>query len=182
LLSYLLRALQAPSEDRELARLGEISTRELARRARSSGARPNSIQREAIAFDRECAAVQAANAIQVWFDEQNIPSADRKQIIDQASLLRVSVKKVDLGSLGASLPDIPLIEIIRLFRPADLGTDGHSIAWFARWLSDWVHHGILDEAVRVRALELSRRGTRSIAFLRAGRDLSSFQEREVSSH
>lgn len=157
MLSYLLRALQAPIEDRELARLGNITTRELARRARSSGARQNSIQREAVAFDRECAAVRSANAIQVWFDQQKVPSADREQIIDQASLLQVSVKKVDLGSLEASLPDIPLTVIIRLLRPADLPTDeNHTILWFARWLSDWTHHGILDETVRVRALELAR--------------------------
>ena len=72
-------------------------------------------------------------------------------------MLQVSVKKVDLGSLEASLPDIPLTVIIRLLRPADLPTDeNHTILWFARWLSDWTHHGILDETVRVRALELAR--------------------------
>ena len=137
LLSYLLRALQAPAKDRELARLGDITTRELVRRARSSGTRPNSIQRESLAFDRECVAVQAGHAIKVWLDEQSIPSADQEQIMDQASSLTASVKRVDLGSLGASLPDIPLVEIIRLFRPADLGTnDDHSIAWFAQWLGD----------------------------------------------
>jgi hypothetical protein len=157
LLSYLLRALQAPAKDRELARLGNITTRELVRRAGSAGTCPSSIQREAIAFGTECAAVRAGHAIKEWFDEQRIPSADREQIINKASLLYVSLNTANLGSLGASLPDIPLPEIIRIFRPADPRTDDdRSISLFAQWLSDWTHHGVLDDEVRVRAVELAR--------------------------
>lgn len=63
LLSHLLRAAQASAEDRELARCGEIGTRELARRAGSSGTRSTSMQREAVAFDLERAATQASQSI-----------------------------------------------------------------------------------------------------------------------
>jgi transposase-like protein len=82
LLSYLLRAARAPVEDRELARLGEISTRELVHRAGSPVSRPTSIAREALAFDSECAAVQASRAIANWLDEQKIADADRAKVID----------------------------------------------------------------------------------------------------
>jgi hypothetical protein len=48
----------------------------------------------------------------------------------------------DLGSLGAYLPDIPLDEVIRPFRPADIENDGNrSVAWFAEWLARYEMHG-----------------------------------------
>jgi hypothetical protein len=78
LLSHLLRAKRASAEDRELARYGEISSRELVRRAGSSATSFRSPHGEAIAFDREYAAVQAGHAITKWFDEQKVASTDRE--------------------------------------------------------------------------------------------------------
>jgi hypothetical protein len=84
LLSHLVRATQAPVEDRELARCGEISTRELARRAGSSGTRTTSTQREAVAFDRERAATQASQIITGWLDFEKVANTDRDRVINQA--------------------------------------------------------------------------------------------------
>src|SRR5664279_2569609 len=70
LLSHLLRAARAPAEDRERARCGEISTRELARRAGTSQTRSTSTQYESIAFESELAAVRASQAITRWLDEE----------------------------------------------------------------------------------------------------------------
>ena len=156
LLSHLLRAARASAEDRELARSGAISTRELVRRTGSSATRPRSIHGEAIAFDCEYAAVQAGQAITNWFDEQKVASTDRQQVIAQACSYQASADMPDLGSLGAYLPDIPLDEVIRLFRPAHIENDGnHSVAWFAEWLALWTLHGVLDDRVRTRALDLA---------------------------
>jgi hypothetical protein len=66
LLSCLLKAARAPAEDRELARSGEISTRELVRRSGWVKRRRASIAREALLFDSECAALQASRAIAHW--------------------------------------------------------------------------------------------------------------------
>ncbi len=156
LLSYLLRAARASAEDRELARSGAISTRELVRRTGSSAARARSIHGEAIAFDCECAAVQAGQAITNWFDEEKVASADRQQVIAQACSYQASAEMPDLGSLEAYLPDIPLDEVIRLFRPDHIETDGNpSVAWLAEWLALWTLHGVLDDSVRIRALKLA---------------------------
>ena len=156
LLSHLLRAARARAEDRELARSGEISTRELVRRAGSSAFRSRSIHGEGIAFDCEFAAVQASQAITNWFDEQQVASTEREEVIKQAGSYQARADMPDLGSLGAYLSDIPLGEVIRLFRPADIENDGNrSVAWFAEWLALWTLHGILDDRVRTRALDLA---------------------------
>ena len=157
LLSHLLRAAQAPAEDRELARCGEMSTRELARRAGTSRTRSTSTPREAIAFDRERAAAQASQAITRWLDEVKVANADRDRVIEQACLLHVKADRSAARSLEDYLPDIPLVEVIRLFRPAPSESDGdRPVAWFAKWLALWTLHGILDDRVRFRALELAR--------------------------
>jgi hypothetical protein len=155
LLSHLLRALEAPAEDRELARSGDISTRELVRKAQSSGF---SMQREARAFDYEREVMKASQAIMRWFNEENVASADREQVVEQAFLLLVNADTSEAGPLEAYLPDIPLGEVIRLFRPACLGIDGDSgLALLSEWLALWTLHGILDDRVRARALELARK-------------------------
>jgi transposase-like protein len=156
LLSHLLRALQASAKDRELARSGEISTRELVRRAGSSGTRSTLRRREAIAFELERAALLASEAITKWLDEEKVAGSDREQVIVQACLHLTSADKLDLGSLGATLPDLPVNEVIRLFRPALLQTDEEqTVARFARWLGLWTLHWISDDRVRARALELA---------------------------
>ena len=157
LLSYLLRAASAPAEDRELARSGEISTRELVRRAVSSGSHPASIAREALAFDCECAAIQASRAIANWLDEQKITHADQSKVIDEARLLNVHADEVALGSLEAYIPDIPLDEVIRIVRPGGQDPDReHSVGWYSEWLGRWAAHWIRDDVVRSRALEIAR--------------------------
>jgi len=125
LLSYFLRAASAPAEDRELARSGEISTREIVRRASSSRGRSTSMVREAIAFDNECAAIQASRAITNWLDEQELTCGDRAMVIEQARLFNVHVDDLSLETLEPYLPDIPLVELNHIFS-ARLGRFGRT--------------------------------------------------------
>jgi hypothetical protein len=123
----------------------------------TSRTRSTSTQREAIAFDRERAAAQASHAITRWLDEENVANADRDRVIEQACLLHVKADRSAARSLEDYLPDIPLVEVIRLFRPARSESDGdRPVAWFAKWLALWTLHGVLDDRVRSRALELAR--------------------------
>jgi transposase-like protein len=156
LLSYLLKAAKALVEDRELARFGEISTRELVRRTGSSRGRSTSKAREAIAYDRECAAIQASHAITKWLDEQKLTYAERAKVLSQAQLLNVDADEIVLGSLEGFLPDVPLDEVIRIFRPSGLEWDrANSVGWHSEWLAHWSLHGILDDVIRVRAFEIA---------------------------
>ncbi len=119
------------------------------------------MSREAVAFDSECTAVQVSSAITKWLDEQKVTNADRVKVIDQARLLNVNADTLPLGSLEAYLPDIPLDEIIRLFRPEAQESDVQHVAWFGEWLARWTLHGILDDRVRARALEIAQRNQQS---------------------
>lgn len=162
LLFHLLRAVQAPTEDRELARCGEISTRELARRAGNSGTRTRSTQHEAIAFDRERAATQTSQAITRWLDEEKVADADRDWVIGRARLHLANTKELAVYPLAADLRDVPLDEVIRQVRPTQLETNGdRPVAWLAEWLALWTLRAVADEKVRTRALELARREVRS---------------------
>jgi hypothetical protein len=60
LLRHLLTALQAPPEDRSLARQGRMSTNEVVRRARTAGIRSTARHREAREFERTQASIQDA--------------------------------------------------------------------------------------------------------------------------
>jgi hypothetical protein len=92
-----------------------------------------------------------------WLDEEKVADSDREQVIMQACLHLTNADKPDLGSLGTALPDIPVNEVIRLFRPVLLETDEEqTVARFARWLRLWALHWISDDRVRARALELAR--------------------------
>jgi hypothetical protein len=60
-------------------------------------------------------------------------------------------------ALGAALPDIPVNEVINLFRPVLLETDEEqTVARFAWWLRVLALHWISDDRVRARALKLAR--------------------------
>src|ERR1035441_7729018 len=63
LLRHLLVALQAPVSDRALARAGQISTRELARRAKIAGIRRVAMRQEVLEIERERAARTGSRAI-----------------------------------------------------------------------------------------------------------------------
>jgi hypothetical protein len=160
LLSYLLKAASAPAEDRELARSGEISTRELVRRVRSRRSRAISIDGEGLAFERECAAIEASRAIVDWLHEQKIAYPDQIKVVEQTRLRNLHADTNVLDSLQAYLPDIPLCEVIRIFRPVQELDGQHSPDWYAEWLGRWALHGIPDDGVRSRALENALSATR----------------------
>jgi hypothetical protein len=98
-----------------------------------------------------------ARQITRWFDEAEVALVHREQVIEQACLHPANTEELDLGLQGAHLPDIPLDEVIRLFRPAFLEPNmALPLARLVQWPAEWTSHGILDDRVRARALELAR--------------------------
>lgn len=151
LLSYLLRAAQAPAEDLARARRGEISTRDLAVIAGTAGTRGTVRQHEAIAFERERAAFQASKIILSWFKEEEVAEADQSRIIEQARLQLVEAQGWKKAFLENKLDDV--VSKSKYFqtgarrnRPAD---------FFVLRLALWVLCRISDDWVRNRALELA---------------------------
>ena len=151
LLSYLLRASQAPAEDRERARRGEISTRALARIAGIVGTRGTVRQPEAIAFERERAAFQASKAVLTWFEDEEVAEADQSQIIKQARLHLIEAQGWKKAFLQNRLDDV-----VCESRNAQIGARrNRPAAWFELRLALWAVRSISDDWVRNRALEIA---------------------------
>lgn len=149
--SYLLRASQAPVEDRARARRGEISTRALARIAGTVGTRGTVRQHEAIAFERECAAFQASKAVLRRFEDEEVSAADQSQIIEEARLHLVEVQ----GCKSAFLED-RLLNVVHESRSAPIeASRSCPLAWFALRFALWALRRLSDDWLRDRALELA---------------------------
>ncbi len=87
LLRHLLKALQAPVEDRYLARKGKISTRELARRSKAAGTHRDAKQHEQIELERAQGALQGSRTICNWLAAEGMRGSYGEQIVDEARRL-----------------------------------------------------------------------------------------------
>jgi len=151
LLSYLLRAAQAPAADLARARMGDISTRALAAIAGTSGTRGTVRQHEAIAFERERAAFNASKTVLSWFEDEQVAEADQSQIIEKARLQLIEAQGWKEAVIQNRLDDA-----VCETRNAQIETSGNRpVAWFALRLALWSLRRISDDWVRNRALELA---------------------------
>ena len=156
LLGYLLVALQAPATDRALARDGRISTRELTRRARTTGIRRATRHREALELDRERAALVGRQAILNWLAAENIFSSYGEQIVEEARWSLAIAEQTGKLPRGAAPPDMLTTDIIQRCRPAEPKRDSISfVAWYAYWLALWAFFAFPDAQVRLPALDLA---------------------------
>ena len=151
LLSYLLRAAQAPAEDRERARLGEISTRALGRIAKTAGTRGTVRSNEAIAFERERAAFQASKTVLSWFEDEEVAEADQSEIIELARVQLIEAQGWEEAFIQNRLDDLVGESWNGQIGP---GTN-RPAAWFVLRLALWTLRRIPEDWVRNRALEIS---------------------------
>ena|ERR1035441_10211288 len=156
LLRHLLAALQAPVLDRALARAGQISTRELARRARAAGIRRTAMRQEVLDIERERAARAGSRATCDWLAAENIPGSYGEQIVEEARRQLAIAEESGKLPRGAAPPDTPISEIIQRCKPAPLKDDSiTSSAWYAHWLARWAFYAFPDVQVRLPALDLA---------------------------
>jgi lambda repressor-like predicted transcriptional regulator len=156
LLRHLLAALQAPPEDRFLARQYKISINELVRRAKAAGIRRSSTLREARELGRAQAARQGSRKICDWLASENLQGGYGAQIVDDARRLFAQAEQTGKFPKDAAPPDMPTEQIIQRCRPAELMNDSITfIAWYAWWLVLWTFYAFTDSWVRDTALELA---------------------------
>ena len=154
LLTHLLHAGQAPPEDCLLARQGMLSTRALARRARTVGARRTAIHREEIAYERELAALRFSQAIGRWLDEEGVESADRERVVEQAAVL--SSPGVMKGARPLNdMATCPQVDSSSSWPTQPDRDDIDPVAHLARRLALWVFQGISDAQICDRTFELA---------------------------
>jgi hypothetical protein len=158
-LRRLLETLQAPREDRLLARQGKITTNELVRRAKAAVASRESINRETLERQRTQASITGCNEIYRWLRSQNAPSNDGKLIVGKAQEILTQAEQTGRFPPGDVPSDMPAAEIIQRSRPdqSEAWKVGPA-AWFAFWLAEWVYRSMQDEPVRYKAVELALEG------------------------
>jgi transposase-like protein len=138
LLRHLLQALQAPVQDRDLARQGKISTNELVRRARAADLRRSPDNSEALALERTEETLKAADLICDWLLQTQLFGPARKMIVKEVRHKFITVKEAGLHPSVTAPHDSPVSEIIKRAKPPALA-DGHIdiVARFAQWLCRW---------------------------------------------
>jgi hypothetical protein len=103
LLSYLLRASEAPLEDLAAARRGELSTRALVQRSRESARNRDPFNREAVAFEVARDIREGSQLILKWLEDQDVPNNIRCQVLEVAGRRELSIFDRPKSSLVAYL-------------------------------------------------------------------------------
>jgi DNA-binding transcriptional MerR regulator len=156
-LRHLLLALDAPVEDKILARRGEISTNELARRSKAAGQRRAARHREEIGLEQARETRIAGNAISSWLAQEGLSHAWGELIIEE---VRRDFADRELTGQMPPYPsgvlELPRQELIRRCRPTTLPeNNADSIDWYHQWLWRWAFVAFPDPVVRDDALELA---------------------------
>ena len=156
LLRHLLIALDAPIEDRVLAREGKISTNELVRRAKAAGLRHEAQHHEEVALDRERAARQAAKKIMNWLAGNSLGARSCERVIEDVRweyALRDSRK--DLPPSPKNL-EIALPDLIDRCRPEfPRGDNADDLNWYRDWLCRWIYYAFPVPYIRDTALDIA---------------------------
>jgi lambda repressor-like predicted transcriptional regulator len=155
-LRRLLIALDAPVEDRLLARQGKLTTNELVRRSKAAGLNRAARHREEIALEQARETLRAADTICNWFVNIGIAGSFGEQIIDEVR--REFADRELYRSLPSvpKNPDIPINTIIERSRPKRaMDNNADWIGWYHEWLCRWAFFAFPDPVVRDAALEIA---------------------------
>jgi transposase-like protein len=156
LLRHLLLALKAPAEDQDLARHGQISTRELVRRAKAASTRRAQRHREVVALERDEAARKETDLICNWLLQTGLHGPSCVMIVDEVRRRLATDEAAGIVPKVSKPLDLPIHEIIRRRRPDDLKDPTmDTISWHAEWLLRWAFCAFPDEQVRWTALDIA---------------------------
>lgn len=156
-LRRLLVALDAPAEDKMLARKGEITTSELVRRSKAAGRARAARNREELKLERGRQALHAADLICKWLIATQMNAPNREMIVEEARLRFHGVIPVELNRSRQFAPDTQIEDIIVQTKPPELKEEHKTdiAGWFAAWLCQWTFYAFRDEDVRDNALDLA---------------------------
>ncbi len=158
LIRHLKPLVEALPEEKRLARLGKISTRELKRRIAERKTEKANKKEQTAEFARLEAAHRGADHIQQWSNkEEKIAYPYAEQIVLEAR------RKLREAERDGKLPKekapagVPVPEIIRRCDRAVPATtdDVNFIERYANWLVLWAYHVMPDARVRDEALDIA---------------------------
>jgi hypothetical protein len=170
LLRHLLRAREASSEDLALARDGQISTSELARRSVATRTGRTSMHLEALEFEITKTAIIGSETVRAWLAEQSLDNPYGVQVTREARQLLASAEKLGKLPSGNVPYGLTTDEIIRRCRPPEPETqNAEVVSWYSRWLAIWASFAIPNARARQQALELAIGISRQVGGSMAGR-------------
>lgn len=150
----LLLLLHASAVDLAAARNGSISTSELARRAITALQRQAASQQANARQERARQAIDGAKLICRWLRQTQFHGPSCEMIINEVR------RELAMRQSDRTLPappttlNLPVVEIIRRSKPAELTDDGIDIiAWYAQWLCRWTFFAFPDPDIRDNALD-----------------------------
>jgi AraC-like DNA-binding protein len=152
LIRRLLRTLQASPADIELGRRGEISTSELARRAKANQSRLETRQREVEERKRASEAAKLSRDILRWLCADSARQVNAEQIVYWARQHHMLAEQTGGLPTTKAPAGMKLDQIIRLCRPKR-SSDELDVSFSASWLALWVFHASANWAVRWTAMD-----------------------------
>lgn len=156
-LCRLLVALDAPVEDKLLARKGEITTSELVRRSKAAGRARAARNREEIKLERERQTFHAADLICRWLLETQMFGPDRARVVEDTQFKIRGDVAAELLPSNRITPGASVEQIIEQTKPPALKKDDNIdiTGWFSEWLYNWTFYAFREEANRYNALDLA---------------------------
>lgn len=154
LFRHLLLCLEASDEDQDLARRGQISTNDLARRGDAAKKRRAEPPPEVVEAPRLKSVDEGADLICNWILKKDLYGPDRIRIIKEVCLeFKIRKENHSLPPLTkhASLPLNVLIQRSKPKRPIDV--EEAALSWYAEWLCRWSFFAFEDSAIRDSALK-----------------------------
>jgi hypothetical protein len=156
LLRHLLHALEASPEDLALARQGQITTWETARRSMAIRTGRAPMHRDDSEIEMANAIANGCAAIRGWLADQILNNPYGVRVTKEAHRLLVNAEKAGKLSCGQAPAGFTTDEIIRRCQPKEpKPQDAEVVSWFARWLAIWTFYVIPNARVRQQALLLS---------------------------
>jgi len=155
-LRRLLIALDAPAEDRLLARQGKISTNELVRRSEAAELKRDARAREETVRRQEEQAVKASVRICRWLRAECICGGNAEQVIEEVRRELYMTERQGRLKQPMKKANASIARIIELSKPKfAMGENAEFITWYAAWLFRWALSSFVDPVVRDKALDLA---------------------------
>jgi len=153
-LRHLLIALDAPAQDRALARRGEISTNELVRRSQAAGLRRAARHREEVELERARQIRKAADQICTWLAGIGLSKPNCEMIVDEVRRKFYTIAPAPPTRPAPS--DLTVEQIIERTRPPERKDDSIDILnHFILWLLRWSFFAFPDPLIRDHALDIA---------------------------
>ena len=150
----LVNIAGATNRDKAQARAGEISSRELLRRANVRKQQQEAAAIKRAKADREDQARSSCESLLAWFAVEQLSAAHAEQIVDRTRQHLVACEmEGSLPKTGARA-GMSVEEVIKRVRPAQRH-DVSSVEYYAVWLARWLYLAFPSPHVCHKALDFA---------------------------